>query len=64
MKQKYIPLEKRSKAQQRNFFSKQRKDWGEISPVTQKTQNKKIYNRKKSERWRQNDPSIGFFVCI
>jgi len=62
MKQKYIPLDKRSKQEQREYHARQRKNWGELSPVTRKTANKKAYNRKKSERWHQHEPSFGFFI--
>ncbi|MCL2362452.1 MAG: hypothetical protein FWC73_11645 [Defluviitaleaceae bacterium] len=62
MSTKYIPLDKRSKVKQKEFHSKQRKSWGEINPITRKTQNKKLYNRKKSEWRRQSDPSVGFFI--
>ena len=61
MKPKYIPLEKRSKSQQKEYHAKKRRDWGEISPVTKKTVNKKVYDRKKSARWSQYDPPGGFF---
>jgi len=56
MKQKYVPLEKRSKQQQKEFHTKQRRNWGDISPITRKTVNKKVYNRKKSEGWREYEP--------
>ena len=63
MNTKYIPLDKRSKAKQKEYHSKQRKSWGELNPITRKTENKKAYNRKKSERWRFHDQSFGFFIC-
>ena len=64
MKQKYVPLEKRSKKQQRKFHSQQRKNWGDISPVTKKIQNAKAYNRKKArQRDYSYDPMSGFFMC-
>jgi len=62
MNTKYIPLDKRSKAKQKEHHSKQRKNWGEINPITRKTENKKQYNRKKSDWRRLHDPSIGFFI--
>ena len=58
MKQKYVPLEKRSKKQQKEFYSAQRKDWGNLNPVTRKAPNKKAYDRKKARQWR--DPLSGF----
>lgn len=49
MKHKYVPLEKRSKKQQKEFHSKQRKTWGSINPITRKVPNAKVYNRKKGQ---------------
>ena len=64
MKQKYVPLEKRSKRKQKEFHDMQRRSWGELNPITRKTANQKVYNRKKSERWHEYEPSVGFFmVC-
>lgn len=60
MKQKYIPLEKRSKKQQKEFHSMQRKSWGNVNPVTRIVPNKKAYNRKKARQWRE--PLSGFYL--
>ena len=48
MKQSYVPLDKRSKREQKAYHNAKRKDWGEISPITRKTPNLKAYNRKKN----------------
>ena len=64
MKEKYVPLEKRSKRKQKEFHEIQRRGWGELSPITRKTANIKVYNRKKSERWHEYEPSVGFFCVI
>ena len=64
MTQKYVPLDKRSKKKQREFNDKQRRDWGQFSPVTRKVTNQKVYNRKKSERRYEYEPSVGFFIHI
>jgi len=62
MKQKYVPLDKRSKQKQKEYHATQRKNWGDISPVTRKTTNQKVYNRKKSEQWSQHEPPFGFLT--
>jgi len=63
MKQNYIPLEKKSKREQKMYHSLQRRDWGTLNPVTKKSENGKAYNRKKSkQRWREFEPKFGFFV--
>jgi len=63
MKQKYVPLDKRSKKKQKEYNDMQRRGWGEFSPITRKTTNEKIYNRKKSERWHEYGPCSDFLFC-
>jgi hypothetical protein len=56
MKQKYVPLAKRSKREQREYHAAQRKNWGEVNPVTKTIPNKKVYNRKKSAQRYEYEP--------
>lgn len=42
---KWIPLEKRSKREQRRFHARQRGSWYGLSPVTRKVDSGKGYNR-------------------
>lgn len=65
MKQKYVPLEKRSKRQQKEYHSEQRKDWGNLNPVTRKNKNLKAHqsavwagsrDRKKTGQWSKYEP--------
>ena len=60
---RYIPLEKRSKREKKEYYATRRGSWGGISPVTKKPPNPKAYNRKKS--WQRNDSDRGpdFLVC-
>ena len=44
---KFVPIDKQSKKKQKEFNAKQRKTWGEFSPVTRTVPNEKVYNRKK-----------------
>ena len=46
---KYVSLDKRSKKQQKEYHSKQRRTWGELNPVTRSVPNGKVYNRKKEK---------------
>jgi len=63
MKQKFIPLAKRSKREQREHHAAQRKDWGTLNPVTRKTPNLKAYNRKKSKQEQRNhEPCLDFLI--
>jgi len=64
LKQKYIPLEKRSKREQKAYFSARRGSWGEINPVTKKPSNPKAYSRKKSVKWYDHEPFDGFSLSV
>ena len=44
---KYIPLSKKSKKEQRKFHAMQRNTWNGLNPVTRTVPNGKAYNRKK-----------------
>lgn len=46
---KFIPLEKMSKKNKREFYSKQRKDWNGLDPVTRVVQENKKYNRSRAK---------------
>ncbi|SFC70570.1 hypothetical protein [Butyrivibrio sp. YAB3001] len=46
---KYVSLDKRSKKQQKEYHSRQRRTWGDINPVTRSVPNGKAYNRKKEK---------------
>ena len=46
---RFVPLDKKSKKEQKKFHSKQRKTWEGISPVTRTVPNGKAYNRKKQK---------------
>jgi len=59
--QPFLPREKMSKRDKRTLDEKKRIGWDGINPVTRKTENKKMYNRKRSPRW-YNDDSTGIFV--
>ena len=48
--EKFIPFEKLSKKKQRELNNLKRSGWGNLNPVTRKTENKKAYNRKKHHR--------------
>lgn len=47
---KLIPLEKRSKKEQKAWYARQRGDWNGVNPVTKVVPSKKLYNRKKQRR--------------
>jgi len=49
-----------SKREKREFYTSKRGSWGELNPVTRKPNNPKAYNRKKSDKWFDYEPAIGF----
>lgn len=61
---KFVPYEKLSKAKQREIDRKKRVTWGAISPVTRKSRNEKIYNRKKSQRYDDYSHNFEIFHVI
>lgn len=46
----FIPRKKLSKKARREYDSRNRLSWGNVNPVTRKTENKKAYNRKESQK--------------
>lgn len=46
---RFVPLDKKSKKEQKKFHARQRKTWEGISPVTRTVPNGKAYNRKKQK---------------
>lgn len=46
---KYVSLDKRSKKAQKEYYSIQRRTWGEINLVTRSVPSGKAYNRKKEK---------------
>lgn len=47
---KYVPLNKRSKKAQREYYAEQRATWGDIKPVTRIFPNGKAYDRTRERR--------------
>lgn len=58
---KFIPKAKMSKKAQKELAKQNRVTW-DMSPVTRKTENKKIYNRKKNSREWFDEPAGVFFL--
>jgi len=46
----FVPYEKLSKKQKKEFDKARRATWGGIVPVTKRIDSAKIYNRKKHQR--------------
>ena len=45
--EKFIPINKKSKKAQKEYYAKKRNTWGELNPMTRTMPNGKGYNRKK-----------------
>ena len=50
-----VPLNKRSKLEQKRFHKKQRRTWNGLSPVTRIVPNGKAYNRKKKIKYYEEE---------
>ena len=52
---KYVPIGKRSKAAQKEFYSSQRSTWNGLNPVTRTAKNGKAYDRnRQKQEFRRN----------
>ncbi|MBO7727228.1 MAG: hypothetical protein J6S50_01750 [Oscillospiraceae bacterium] len=52
---KYVPIGKRSKAAQKEFYSSQRSTWNGLNPVTRTVKNGKSYDRnRQKQEFRRN----------
>ena len=58
----YVPLEKRSKKEQKAFYAQQRKSWGNVNPVTKKLPNGKAHHKKKARQWKNDDHGLAFYI--
>jgi len=52
--ERFVPFDKLSKKEQRRINKQKRGDWGPLSPVTRRSTNPKVYNRRKAQR---SDPT-------
>ncbi len=53
--EKFIPYEKLSKKKQRELNAKKRGTWGDLNPVTRRSENPKAYNRRAAQAWKKSD---------
>ena len=62
--EKFIPYEKLSKKEKRKLDNARRQTWGALNPTTRKSDNIKVYNRKKrQDREVQSIDPVAFFCC-
>lgn len=60
---KFIPKAKMSKNARKELAKQNRVTW-DLNPVTRKTDNKKLYNRKRDSRERFDEPTGVFLYAI
>ena len=58
---KYVPLSKKSKKEQKKFHATQRSTWNGLNPVTRTVPNGKAYDRNKLKR--QDSRDFGKSTC-
>ena len=46
----YVTMDKRSKKQQREYYSAQRHTWGQVNPVTRTMKSVKTYDRSREKK--------------
>ena len=54
----FIPYEKLSKKEKRKLDNAKRGSWGGMSPVTRRSDNRKAYNRKRTQDWKKELPGL------
>lgn len=69
--EKFIPINKKSKKAQKEYYTKKRNTWGELNPMTRTMPNGKGYNRKKMKqedrrngRLSHGDMNCSFFCAL
>lgn len=58
--EKFIPYEKLSKKKKKELDSAKRGFWNGVNPVTKRVESKKVYNRAKALKWKDELPFQGF----
>ena len=65
--EKYIPYEKMSKKMQKEYNARKRGGWGEISPVTRRSDRPDAYDRsaekRKTRKWSEDSSAVSF-LCV
>ena len=64
--EKFIPYEKLSKKEKRKIDQVRRQTWGDLNPVTRKSENSRAYNRNKTRDWKReyHEPTSGHYFII
>lgn len=58
--QKFIPYEKLSKKEKRKRDALRRNTWGALNPVTRKSPDPRVYDRRKARKWMGDPYSVPF----
>lgn len=52
----FVPLNKRSKKAQREFYAQKRGSWYGVNPISQTIQNRKAYDRARAKQSTRRNP--------
>lgn len=58
-----VPIGKMSKKKRKELYAARRGSWGDINPVTRRSENPKAYNRRKTRNWSDDTSGTVFFLC-
>ncbi len=61
MIQKFVSYQKLSKKKRKEMDALKRGTWYGVNPVTRKVENKKAYNRKKTQDWKKHSELVFFY---
>ena len=59
-RQNFIPSEKLSKQEKRKRDALRRNTWGALNPVTRKSPDPRVYDRRKARKWMDDPYSVPF----
>ena len=59
-----VPIGKMSKKKRKELYAARRGSWGDINPVTRRSEDPKAYNRKKTRNWSDDTSGTVFFCAI
>ena len=64
--EKYIPYEKMSKKMQKAYNARKRGGWGEVNPVTRRSDRPGAYDRnaekRKTRKWSEDSSTVSFLL--
>ncbi len=62
--ERFTPFDKLSKKEKRRRNSERRGTWGPLSPVTRRSEDVRVYKRKKAQRPDDDGDAVSFFSAV